>query len=160
MPYRAHATKKVAFGKNPSRSFHRHIARCLHFPSLEIAWKLLGSCLEIAWQFTKEGMCCLACHTVFYAAYQAPFLGPMYCDRTHGNKSDILMLSIASLQSPFVFVAFFALTSDEGCLLCNIVVLSSNRYQPLYQGVCGELGWVGFLVVCFLYKINPKTTKK
>ena len=26
-------------------------------------------------------------------------------------------------------------------------------------GVCGEFGWVGFLVVCFLYKINPNPPK-
>ena len=38
-----------------------------------------------------------------------------------------------------------------------IIVLRTAR------GFCGELGWVGFLVVCFLHKINPnqrKTTKK
>ena len=26
--------------------------------------------------------------------------------------------------------------------------------------VCRELDWVGFLVVCFLYKTNPNPTKK
>ena len=27
------------------------------------------------------------------------------------------------------------------------------------EGVCGELGWVGFLVVCVLNKINPNSRK-
>ena len=27
------------------------------------------------------------------------------------------------------------------------------------QGVCGEFGWAGFLVVCFRYKINPNPRK-
>ena len=33
----------------------------------------------------------------------------------------------------------------------------TNRLELL--GVCEELGWVGFLVVCFLHKINPNPRK-
>ena len=34
---------------------------------------------------------------------------------------------------------------------------TQQRCNPISNlGVCGELGWVGFLVVCFLYKTNPK----
>ena len=35
-----------------------------------------------------------------------------------------------------------------------------RRSHPISdQGVRGEFGWVGFLVVCFLYKTNPKPRK-
>ena len=33
-------------------------------------------------------------------------------------------------------------------------------YSINYKGVCGEFGWVGFLVVCFLYKINSNLSGK
>ena len=35
--------------------------------------------------------------------------------------------------------------------------VTNNFFQ---YGVCGEFGWVGFLVVCFLYKINPHPHEK
>ena len=34
-----------------------------------------------------------------------------------------------------------------------------SRYHRRYWGVCGEFGWVRFLVVCFLYKTNPNPRK-
>ena len=34
--------------------------------------------------------------------------------------------------------------------------MGPDYYAPPYKGVCGELG---FVVVCFLYKINPKRRK-
>ena len=29
----------------------------------------------------------------------------------------------------------------------------------VWEGICGEFGWVGFLVVCILYKINSNPRK-
>ena len=34
-----------------------------------------------------------------------------------------------------------------------------DYYAPPYYGVCGEFGWVRFLVVYFLYKTNPNPPK-
>ena len=40
-----------------------------------------------------------------------------------------------------------------------VSILTFNR--NCHQDVCGEFGWVGgFLVLCFLYKINPPTHEK
>ena len=41
-------------------------------------------------------------------------------------------------------------------------VLDNDNVYPwvtYYYGVCGEFGWFGFLVACFLYKTNPNPRK-
>ena len=37
--------------------------------------------------------------------------------------------------------------------------LVQNADSHFHWGVCREFGWVGFLVVCFLYKTNPTPRK-
>ena len=34
-----------------------------------------------------------------------------------------------------------------------------SRHEDASERLAGQLGWVGILVVCFLYKINPNPRK-
>ena len=41
----------------------------------------------------------------------------------------------------------------------TVSVTLTDRYSYSCKGVCGEFGCVGFLTVCFLYKIKPNPRK-
>ena len=50
----------------------------------------------------------------------------------------------------------------NGCIYCiNSYIYCINSYIYCINRVFAEnFGWVGFLAVCFLYKINPNPRKK
>ena len=85
----------------------------------------------------------------------------MYLDYSVATQAvETLVLSYQRSTSSVSVQQYGYEDHAAGARAVRLLALELGQTQPLYYyGVRGEFGWVRFLVVCFLYKINPNPRK-